>query len=443
MSRRLIMVLALAFVVGMAFTAYAEVQNVKVSGDINMMGIVRNDFNLTKGPTGDTKEDNEGNIISQIRVRIDADLTDNVMTTIRLINERNWDTESSTNSDIDVDLAYVTLKEFLYSPLSLTVGRQELRYGNGLIIANARNYSGVPSGVPTDLIERKAFDAIKAVLNYDPLMIDLVAARIDKVSVVDNRDKNLLGMNATYAIDKDTSVQAYLWNLQNRDKVGKNNKTDHLNTIGALVTSTAFDNLTASIEGAMQFGRYNAAGQATTEYRAYALQAKANYMIPCEKMKQYSPMVGAAYTYLSGDKDDEFQHQWQSMYYEKHMNNITHAILPFSAMSVLNLMASAKPMEDLAIMANWGIYHSNNKNVGQVVAPYANSDGTNYGTYTMTDKKFLGNALDVTATYAYTEDVSLGLTAGWFFPGKAFDKGTDDRGRRTASQVIGSMKVTF
>jgi hypothetical protein len=36
MSRRLIVIVALAFVVGLSVAAYAEVQNVKVSGDLTM-----------------------------------------------------------------------------------------------------------------------------------------------------------------------------------------------------------------------------------------------------------------------------------------------------------------------------------------------------------------------------------------------------------------------
>ncbi len=57
----------------------------------------------------------------------------------------------------------------------------------------------------------------------------------------------------------------------------------------------------------------------------------------------------------------------------------------------------------------------------------------------MTNKKSLGNALDITATYDYTEDVQFGLTAGMFACGKAFASSND----RTATQVIGSMKVSF
>ena len=39
-----------------------------------------------------------------------------------------------------------------------------------------------------------------------------------------------------------------------------------------------------------------------------------------------------------------------------------------------------------------------------------------------------------------TEDVQFCLLGGWLFPGKAFDKTVN---RNMASEVIGSMKVTF
>ena len=53
--------------------------------------------------------------------------------------------------------------------------------------------------------------------------------------------------------------------------------------------------------------------------------------------------------------------------------------------------------------------------------------------------KELGNEIDATLTYDYTEDVQLGLSAGAFIPGDAFSGAND----KTATQVIGSMKVTF
>jgi hypothetical protein len=181
MGKRLIAVIALALVAGLAFSpAYAEVQNVKVSGDIIASGVARNHFNLANGSAGDKNNIKQSFIMSQVRVRVDADLTDKVTATVMLINDRVWngqyDNASSGNSDIDLDLAYVSLKEFLYSPLSLTIGRQEIRFGNGLIIGNAGGVNDV-ANIPNDLSERKAFDAIRATLNYDPLVVDLVTQR--------------------------------------------------------------------------------------------------------------------------------------------------------------------------------------------------------------------------------------------------------------------------
>jgi hypothetical protein len=441
MSKRLILILALAFVVGITCAAYAEVQNVKVSGDLAILGFFRNNFALHA--TQDDKNDNdESNVISQVRVRIDADLTDNVMTTIRLINERSWDTESTTNTDIDLDLAYVTLKEFLYSPLSVTLGRQEIRFGNGLIIGNARNYAtNVLGGVPSDLTERKAFDGIRATLNYDPLVVDLIAAQVNKVDPVRNRDTDLLGINAKYDIDKTTSAEAYFFNKQNRDKNGVNNKADQVFVAGGLVSAEPIANLKASLEGAYQFGKYNAAGQAMTSRDAWAVQAIANYEVPFEKTKKWSPNVGMMYTYLSGNKGGDTQHMWDTMYYDQALNSITYAIIPFQNLQVVNLMGSIKPMDDVTLKLNYGYYRRAQKNdVDTMAAPYVNSNNTSYGTtYTMTNKKTLGNALDLIATYDYTEDVQLGLTLGYFKPGDAFDY----TNRRTATQVLGSMKVTF
>ena len=48
MSKRLILILTLAFIVDIAFAAYAEVQNVKVSGDIAVKGVARDNFDLAK-----------------------------------------------------------------------------------------------------------------------------------------------------------------------------------------------------------------------------------------------------------------------------------------------------------------------------------------------------------------------------------------------------------
>ena len=178
MSKRLIFVLAIAFALSFSVAAYAETQNLKVSGDLLIRAIDREGFSLL-----DDAYEASG-ITSTTRVRIDADLTDNVSTTVRLLNERSWTAETNEDTDIDLDLAYVMMKEFLYSPLTLTVGRQELRFGNAMIIGDVdSNLMSASLNVPPDLSARKAFDAIRATLDYDPLVVDVIMSKIDENEV--------------------------------------------------------------------------------------------------------------------------------------------------------------------------------------------------------------------------------------------------------------------
>ncbi len=455
MNKRLILVLALALTVGMTFAAYAEVQNVKVSGDIIASGVAREHFNLANGPSYDKNNIDQSFFMTQTRVRIDADLTDNVMATVRLINERTWngqyDSAASGNSSIDLDLAYVTLKEFLYSPLTLTVGRQEIHLGNGLIMGNAKVGSGI-TNIPTDLSERKAFDSIRATLNYDPLVIDVIYAKVREDATDRKNNINLAGVNATYALNSKTDLSAYYFLKSDNDAdivtggtTDSRGKADKVNTIGALITNKSIENLTASLEGAYQFGKNDVLTGSTlnlgqSHHDAWALQAMADYTFTKVKM---TPKIGASYTYLSGKKSVDGQSRnegWDPMFNEQVLNNIAYAIFPMTDLSVLNLKASCKPVEDVTLLANYGYYNVAKKAVGTrtITNSYYDTTSSYLSTVTLTGKRHLADELDVTALYDYTEDVQFGLTAGWLRTGSGLSLD-----RRMASQVIGSMKVTF
>jgi hypothetical protein len=454
MGKRLILVLALALVVGLTFSAaYAEVQNVKVSGDIIASGVARNHFNLDIDPA-DKSILKQTFLMTQTRVRIDADLTDNVSATVRLINERIWNgqrdhgvsgfSSDTNNNSIDIDLAYVTLKEFLYSPLTLTVGRQEIAFGNSLIIGNAK-VRGSASSIPTDLTERKAFDAIRATLNYDPLVVDLVYAQVKQDTTTDRNTTSLTGINANYTISKKVNVSAYYW-LKRDDDHSSNgmsnssSRPDELSTVGGLVSATPIENMTASLEAAYQFGK-NTATDNQKRHDAWAIQGMADYTFANLKM---TPKIGASYTYLSGSKDSGSSsgatrnQGWDEMFYDQKLNNIVYTILPFSNMSALNLKASCKPVEDVTVSAVYGYYDVAQKSTNSFTIPNTYDNGATYGSGSYTGKRHLGSALDGTITYDYTEDVQFGLTGGVFMPGSAL---TNDA--QNATQLIGSMKVIF
>jgi hypothetical protein len=444
MSKRLILVLALALVIGTSFAAYAEVQNVKISGDINMMGVLRNNFNLgnpVSTGTGVTKEDDKGSFfLTQTRVRIDADLTDNVSATVRLINERNWTSETNSSTDIDLDLAYVTLKEFLYSPLTLTLGRQEIRFGNQLIIGNNGTYTvGTLNGTPSDLSERNAFDALRATLNYDPLIIDAVYAKVSNNNVNASDDTDLFGINASYDITKKVNLQAYIWDRKDKSQALANNQKDDTYTVGGLLTVTPIANLKTSLEAAFQFGTNRnsnpingvAASSDKDTRKAFAVQALADYTFAKAK---FTPSIGGGYTYLSGSGDDA---NWNAMYYNQNFGNIATALLPFSNMHIFNLKGSMKPMDDITLSLLFGHYMEVEK-ADSITSSKFDSNGTPYlNGRALSNKTDLGNEIDTTITYDYTEDVQLGFTYGAFMPGDAIHDG------RMANQAVASMKVTF
>lgn len=450
MRKSLILVLTLALVAGLSMAAYAEVQNVKVSGDITISGISRANYNLTKkaaatATVAASPEDGDSIFLTQTRVRVDADLTDNVSTTIRLINERNWDNQdgnagagNNNNDDIDLDLAYVTLKEFLYSPLSAKIGRQEIRFGNGLVIGHARNYTAAAiNGVPSDLTMKKAFDAIRLTLNYDPLVIDAVYSKIADNGVTPgvttgvNNDANLYGINAKYGINSKNSVEAYIWGLINSNDAGTANtdKAGKVVTIGALYNTNPIEKLKLSAEMAFQQQHNRMVGDADTSATAWAFQGMVNY----DFKTKYSPALELDYTFLGN--------RWNVMYYDQPdlMNNIAYTLIPYTNLHATNLKGSIKPVEDITVMANYGYYLRGRERETIVMnTPNTNSDGVAYGAYNIKNEKELGSGLDLTANYDYTEDVQFGLTTGWFFPGSAFDGDNN-----FANQVIGSMKVTF
>ena len=520
MSKRLILILALAFVVGISFAAYAEVQNVKVSGDITMSGVARNNFDLQKTPNLDagffgpsqlnaaTYDDDQKDFFTITRVRIDADLTDNVSVAVRLLNERNWNGDSVTGlaennrniglatangankeSQIDLDLAYVTLKEFLYSPLTITAGRQELHFGNDFVMGDPdTNMVALKSALAEgDLSSRKAFDAIRATLDYNPLIVDVVYAKLAENVTTINDDTTLYGVNTKYELDKNTSIEGYFFskirgagataatNLDaatvfqfNADK----KKADKVFTLGSRVVNKTVKNLSLDAQLAYQFGSYNprfdpnarfdglagstdAAHIAKSAQRsAWATEIFATYDLKdISQIAKYKPSVSAGYLYLSGDARDRVGQKtykgWDPMFENQTFGRILNAIMGYSNLNGYILTLQAKPVEDINVKFDYVSAWLNKKySEGRLAILSGVSTARQFR---MGNKKYIGQEFDLTLTYDYTEDVQFSLLGGMFLPGKSINKGIEStsagnntpHARATATEVIGSMKITF
>ena len=451
MRRLLVIFTAVIFVASAASLAFAEVQNIKVSGDIGINAISRDGFDLGT----DSALQSSSTIMSTTRVRIDADLTDNVSATVRLLNERDWNVEAADgaadNSDMDLDLAYVTLKEMLYSPLTLTLGRQELRFGNGLIVGdpdtNALSVSAIQA---EDLSARKAFDAIRATLDYDPLTVDVIYSKITENGTLigdeERDDTDLFGVNAAYDLGDNygTVLEGYLFVRRDESTnagaalANASARTDTIYCPGLRISTNPIERLNVQAEAAVQVGKVvtDTTG-ADADREARAAQVIANYALDMDM----SPVLGASYTWLSGDDTSTSNNEgWNQMFEDQTAGHIINTIFTATNTHLINLKGSLKPADDLTIALDYVTLWLDESNVyvGATTLPLAT--GTKYaGAATATGEKHLGQEIDLGLTYDYTEDVQLGLLCGYFYPGDAFDGANSEN----ATEVIASCKVSF
>jgi hypothetical protein len=497
----------------LASPAFAAIQNVKVSGDITTTYLNRQNFDLglTAGndvvggsPVFDGTGANQVGLkrqsvfITQTRVRVDADLSDNVSTEVGLINERAWGAENGYNyngggysnnlvtdsldTNVQLYLATVTLREFLYSPLTVTVGRQVFNYGNGLVMGNGgpnNSSTGNLQYIASDETLRTSYDGVTATLDYKPLTISLIYFKNQQndLSGNPNSDKtssDVFGYNANYQLSDpfSTVLETYMFSRIDGSDNGAaanaaatlpSDKADTLFVPGLRASTNPVKGLNVQGEVAWQLGNHpvdNIGGtKQETEHRdAMAAQFLATYSLPV--LDKYKPSVNAGFTYVSGDKNATQNYDgdavksaktytaWDQFNKNQDAGTIYNTLFPFTDMYIYALGASVNPLEDVTVAATWSDLYAAQKysteNPLYLMQP--DGSGPNVNSYITSsiltptsNKKGLGNETDLNLTYNYTEDVTFGVSVGWFVPGDVFTKNTRD----TASQAIADVAVTF
>ena len=441
MSRKLIIAMAiLSF--AFAGTTFAAVENIKVSGDTTVQAVTRN---LSLGSEAIDTADAEDFVLSQIRLKFDADLTEGISAVIRILNERVWGSEDihADETSFALDLGYVELKEFFYDPLTLIVGRQNLRYGSGLIVGDPdtnRIVATTSTGnvAFADLSMRKSFDAVRGILDFAPYTIDLVYAKVDENTTNLDDDITLLGVNVAYDWGSYNGItEGYFFSVNGRNITVDAEEEDSTWTVGARTQFDPNDNLTLGLEGAYQGGDV-AADDPGNKRDAWAGIANAEYKF----LNDYNTKVGLQFTYLSGDDDadDAVVKEWDVLFEDQMPGEILN-LLPNSNLQLLTVTTSMMPREDLTL----GLLYTH----ARLAEKLNSASWTTLGVAgpsvagnkytTNTNKKTVGNEIDVYAVYDYTEDVQLKLNGAWFMPGKVFAEANDN----SAYSVRGGLVVNF
>ena len=455
--RLLTAICVIALAVAFTAPAFAETQNIKVSGDIRVLGLMRNNIGTERIANGLTH--NDANIImQQVGLNVEADLTDNVSTFVRILNERDWNASDATNMDIGLDEAYVTIKEMLYAPLTVKIGRQNLWFGKGFIIgSNNTAWDQEGNLTMNEVSDMTAFDAIRGTLDYDPWTIDLVYSKIEENTVDLNDDINLYGANIGYVFDEyNAEAETYYWQRHNRSNVNAlgavtGGEVDQIHTVGVRGSLMPYDNMNVWAEGAYQCGSYvEATNDESGDRNAWALDIGTNYQWT---ETNWTPILGAEYILYSGADatnhtgSDSTWDGWDVMYrgkFDSMIRDYQNVLYPTAADNTLStsrnngttnqhqvvIMGTVNPMDDVTVNANVNLFWFDEE--VNVDANSSLSAGTS-------DESYIGTELDGMVTYDYTEDVTFTVAGGVFWPSDYSPSGKD----QTASQVISAVSVDF
>lgn len=498
-----IVALAIAFTI----PVYAETQSIKLSGDLTIRKIYHDDYDFNS-QFYDTSDTDSDYFMHNAEVQLDADLTDNVAVSIRLVNQTDWDVSyisgESTGTfadqdwnqavaaggpdgaldhygefDVLLDLGYITLKEFFFTPLTVRIGKQDLWFGKGFIIG--ANYDDPNGQIEADeYTSFKSFKAIRATWDYEPWTVDTVYAMIEENEVQADDDRDLMGINIGCDLSQynNAEVELYYWLVRDDELPnllggvattgGTYHDTSKENRIHCLGTRGSFDpheDITLWGEVAAQRGVYVAymTQNEPRDREAYALDVGGEIRL-WEDQYAWRPVIGAEYILYSGqnrakDGPGSDYHAWNRMFRGKvdsaihEWYNVFYTIgMPTTERADQNLhqfivMGSLQPMDNLSVDARWINFrlHENHQVLNNGAA--SNTMGS--------ESKDIGNELDIELTYEYTEDVTFGLLGAWFWSGDyyAFPEITDNASnyaggiqnekKDVASNIVATCKVSF
>jgi len=458
--------------------SFAEVQNVKVSGDVTARGFYRRDLDLHNEKNAKEKSfDRDNFFMSTVGLNVAADLTENVSAMLRLTNERDWNLTGTTSNAEDFALSqgYVTLKELFYSPLTVRVGRQPIVWGRGFVLGsnlfpgvNGRG-DDVHGAISADeFTDFTAFDAVRATLDLSgvaglgtPLSLDYVYIRSDENDVGANDDVTLQGANLSARFESwNSEMETYFLNKRdNSSATATNDNHGSLSTLGVRGSVQPVEGSSVWGELAYQFGDEvtDPAGilLAGKSHQAWAANLAAEYTFADVPT---TPKVGVEWRYYSGKNREGYTSGWATIapgYFTTVLREFQtpSSVVGFypndqqfmardgissgagtasgSNQNEFAVFGSLKPIEDLTIAPRLSWFFLP---VGAIpVGPGAG------GQRTKDRKHYAGMEWDTILTYDYTDDVQLGFIYALFAPGNVYRSPNDS----TAQELISSVSVKF
>lgn len=394
MKKILVLAVAGVFAASLAGTAFAEMTDLKISGEIRVRHVEQNNYDMNSD-AGDASN----TTTQRTRVNVDAKVNETTKAYISLQDTRIWGSEANTASTgneavtqnaakdvtatgqaVDVSQAYVQLDKLAGQPLSVKLGRQILAYGDHRLIGHFEWSDNA-----------RRFDALKFAYNHEAVNVDFFLANIKENGIANPADAQFNGLYLTAkTIPLHKALDVYLLQKANTT-AGENFMTYGLRLDGG----TAGIDWTA--EAAFQSG--DATATAKKKANMYAL--KAGYTLP----QIASLRIGAEYDFASGQDTSTDNTAFDNLYPTNHplygVTDIT-GTNSLSDLKAMSLNVGAKPAEGLRVVAE---YWSYSKDQGATTA--------------------IGNEMNVQAWYALNSNVDLHGFIARFTPSSDFSATTD------------------
>jgi hypothetical protein len=238
---------------------------------------------------------------------------DKIELALKFANEfRSYFVPENKQFNIDelfIDQLYLKWKTIAAVPVTLTVGRQNIQFGEGFVIMD---------GGPLDGSRSAYFNAVRADYEIAPkknlsTFYSVQNRHDDLLPIINNKNKLLNEQNeksgAIYFSGDfgQRNLQAYFIRKDAKSATSPSYKT-HINTIGERTVTPLCAKLSLTFEGAYQFGERGAA-----DLSAYGGYAYLSYPLGWPKRYPLSFTLGT--TYLSGDNPDTPKYEgWDPLY---------------------------------------------------------------------------------------------------------------------------------
>ncbi len=398
------------------------------------------------------------------KIRFTADFTDDVKAVIELDDAEVWgggdfrsnyitgaDTRANSADDVEVLQSYIQTSETFGLPLTARIGRQQIKWGDGWLLGETQG------------ITEQSFDAIRLMYDLDSVSFDAFAAKLAEGGVAEqDGDVDLYGLQAVCKAIENNEFSAYwLW-LRDARSLNDTNRlwfgewieswlslddydVTNLHTIG-LRAAGKFDAFDYAVDAAFQTGDADSVGflfspfvygDDGAEFSGWAGDLELGYTF-ADVMWKPRVFVGGAY-YSGEDNRDVSVLDWFGPFYRPDASVSFNRLFSSrtyhfafdqdrntSNFNQIRLGVNAKPTDSVKVSFLVAKYATNEAfdypvywTVGRYRLPLA--PGLTF--WTRPADTDIGWLTELSATYDYSEDLSIKFTWEHLFTDNNIDEG--------------------